>query len=288
MFQRGRVYSLQIGDSSEALLIDSLQITFDIYKSSNNTQKSNSCAIEIYNLSNESLKILEKDFITCIFSVGYYETGVKPLFIGQVTQISTRKNGVDRVTQIQMGSGYVDLNHQVLNKVLPAGKSYKDAVEEVRKQMPGVVRGVYAGININNQIIYGYPLTGTPRDILDEITSSNNMEYRVDNNILYVNDVNGTSDTDRSLSPILTKESGLLEEPYYQSGDRKEKKKFRKPGIQFSALLNPDVKPGSFIQLKIDSDKDGWYKVDSCRYYGDYRGSDWTMEIFTSRGVEDA
>lgn len=288
MFQRGRIYNLQVGDSSDALNINNLQVTFDIYKSNNNKEKSNSCSIEIYNLSLESLKTLEKDFITCILSVGYYESGLKPLFIGQATQIHTRKNGTDRVTQLQMGSGYIDLNHTTLNKIIPPGKTVKDVLEEIRKQMPGVVRGVYAGVNINNQIIYGYPLSGSAREALDEVSSAHNVEYRVDDNILYANDINGTIDSNKSLAPVISFSSGLLEEPYYQSGDRKEKKKFRKAGIQFSMLLNPEVKPGGLIKLEAGGDKDGWYKVDSCRYYGDYRGGDWAMEVFTSTEADDA
>ena len=56
--QRAREYQLIVGDwkNGDGLLIENLQVTFDISKSSNNKDRTNSAAIEIYNLSDESLK----------------------------------------------------------------------------------------------------------------------------------------------------------------------------------------------------------------------------------------
>ena len=56
--QINRVYELIVGNavSGEGLQINDLQCTFDISKSSSNKDKTNSASIEIYNLSNESLK----------------------------------------------------------------------------------------------------------------------------------------------------------------------------------------------------------------------------------------
>ena len=70
-FQRNRQYLLTVGDTSigEGLEINNLQITFDISKSSSNKDKTNSAAIEIYNLSDDSLKLIDVDYPAARFSV---------------------------------------------------------------------------------------------------------------------------------------------------------------------------------------------------------------------------
>lgn len=297
MFQRDRVYKLVVGDSrsGKAIEIHDLQVTFDCSKSSNNTNQSDSCAIEIYNLSDETLKYFEGSFVAADFYVGYKEIGMKRLFAGQITQVTTRKNQTDRVTQIIMGSGYTELNYTLLNKVVPAGKTVKDVVEEIRKEMPGVVRGIYAGTNLNNPVIYGYPLHGTPKEMLQEIGRANNVEWRVDNQVLYANDVKGAIGKSAF---VFSKDTGLIEVPYKTSGNLNgnlkhggSKPKNPKsstttsttvvPGVQFKALLNPEVLPGTIIELK-DTELDGFYKVDNVRFTGDYRGESWYIECFCS------
>lgn len=113
LIQKNRQYKLIIGNyqTTNALEIDALQVTFDISKSVNNKKKTNSASIEVYNLTDDQLKILDTDFPAAVFSAGYEDTGgVKRLFSGQVNNVTTRKSGTDRVTQIQMGSGYTELD----------------------------------------------------------------------------------------------------------------------------------------------------------------------------------
>lgn len=282
MKQKNRQYELIIGDwqNKEGLRITDLQVTFDISKASNNKEQTNSAAIEVYNLSEESLRMLETDFPVAVFSAGY-EGNVKRLFAGEVVELSTRMNGPDRVTQILMGSGYVALTQVILNKVIPPGKTIKDVIEEVRKELPGVSRGVYAGTNINNTVVYGYGATGTAKEILNELARAHSIEWRVDNNVLYVNDTKGTIDKDYSTAPVISSSTGLIEIPYYTSGKTKRAKKEEgeEHGVQFKTLLNPEIRPGSIVRLE-SSTITGWYKVTSARFYGDYRGNDWYVECY--------
>lgn len=286
-FQRNRQYSVIIGDANtpEGIEVTQLEVRFDISKSSNNKEKTNSAVVEIYNLSDDHIKLLNTDYPICVFSAGYVDTGgVRRLFAGQVTQVTTRKNGTDRVTQIQMGNGYTDLNHQQLSSLAAPGKSYKDVIEEnIRGKLPNVDRGVYAGLNCNNQVIWGYSLSGTPKEMLNEICESNNMEWSIEENTLYIRDINGTTDENFDQAFVVNKESGLIENAYYTSGDRRRSKKDKdkKQGVQWKMLLNAEIVPGSIVKLE-DTLINGWFKVDSCRHYGDFRAGDWYTEVFCS------
>jgi|SRR5690554_113532 len=284
MIQANRRYVLQIGGESDGLVIKDLQVTFDITKSSDNTDKTNSASIEVYNLSPESLKVLDIDYPYAVFSAGYVGLdgkypGVKRLFAGQVTNVTTRRSGPDRVTQILMGDGYVELNHQILSKLVSPGRTVKDVAEDIRKAIPNVSRGVYNGTNINSQLIYGYPLQGTPRKMLDELSRKYQLEWQLDDDVLYVHDSDRANDENFADAYVISKNSGLIENAYRASGDsrRSEKDKDKKQAVQWTQLLNPNLLPGNIVKLE-DTFIKGWYKLEEVRHTGGWRDSAWYTE----------
>lgn len=280
--QRNRQYRLIIGDykSGNGLLIEKLQVTFDISKSTNNKNRTNSASIEVYNLSEETLKILDTDYPAAVFEAGYLDTeGPKRLFAGQVTNVATRKSGTDIVTQLLLGSGYVELNHSTLSDLVPAGKNVKDAIENLRKAI-NADRGVYNGTNINNPLISGYPLSGTPKEMLDELAEKYQLDWQLDDGVLYVHDNDRPATEQYQSAYVISPFTGLIERPYRVSGDkrRSKKDKAKKPGVQMKILLNPSIKAGDIIRIEEGLLK-GWYKVDSLRHYGSWRGDSWTTDI---------
>lgn len=282
ILQRNRQYRLTVGDykTGNGLLIEDLQVTFDISKSTNNKNRTNSASIEIYNLSEESLKTLDTDYPVAVFEAGYSDTGgPKRLFAGQVTNVSTRKSGTDIVCQITMGSGYTELNHETLSDVVPPGNNVQDAIEKLRKAI-GADRGVYNGTNLNNEIIYGYPLSGTPKEMLDELAEKYQLDWQLDDGVLYVHDNDRAATEQFQLAYVISPFTGLIERPYRVSGDkrRSKKDKVKKPGVQLKILLNPDIKAGDIIKIEEGLLK-GWYKVDSIRHTGSWRGDNWATEI---------
>lgn len=282
ILQRNRQYRLTVGDykTGNGLLIEDLQVTFDISKSTNNKNRTNSATIEVYNLSEESLKVLDTDYPAAMFEAGYLDTGgPKRLFSGQVTNVSTRKSGTDIVCQLTMGSGYTELNHETLSDVVPPGNNVQDAIEKLRKAI-GADRGVYNGTNLNNEIIYGYPLSGTPKEMLDELAEKYQLDWQLDDGVLYVHDNDRAATEQFQLAYVISPFTGLIERPYRVSGDkrRSKKDKVKKPGVQLKILLNPEIKAGDIIQIEEGLLK-GWYKVDSIRHTGSWRGDNWFTEI---------
>lgn len=279
--QINRKYELIIGNyqSGDGLLIQDLQVTFDISKSSNNKDKTNSAAIEIYNLSDESLKILDTDYPAAVFSAGYRDIGLKRLFSGEVTLVSTRKSGTDRITQIVMGSGYQALNHQLLSQLTAPGRNVRDVLEEIRKAIPGVSRGVYNGTNLNNNLLYGYPLMGTPKEMLNELSEKYSLDYQVEDDVLYVHDKGRANTENFAQAYVFSGTTGLIESPYRVNlqTKRSKKDKVKKQGVQFKSLLNPDIQAGDIIKLE-DTELDGFYKVDDLRHNGSYRDTPWYTE----------
>lgn len=285
--QKNRVYSLIVGDTktnNAFEITNQLQVTFDISKSTDNKKRTNSAAIEIYNLNPEQIKILDTDYPAAALSVGYLDTGsLKRVFGGQVTNVSTRKNGTDIVTQLQLGSGYTDLNHEVLSEIVAPGQTVKEVAETIRKALPGVSRGVYNGTNLNNEILYGYPLMGSPKEMLDQLADKYALDWQVDDDVLYVKNNDRANNENFNQAYVISAYTGLSENAYRVSGDRKRSKKdkAKKPGVQMKILLNPDIVAGDIIRLE-DTYITGWFRVDSLRHTGGWRSRAWYTEIKAS------
>lgn len=280
-----RKYRLQVGNAitGEGLDITNLQVTFDISKSSSNKDKTNSASIEIYNLSDENLKLLDVDYPAAVFSAGYRDIGIKRLFAGQVTNVTTRKSGTDRITQIQMGAAYTEINHQVMSQLVAPGRTVQDVAEDIRKAIPGVSRGVYNGTNLNNPVIYGYPLQGTPKEMLNELSEKYSLDWQIDDDILYVHNNDRASTENFEQAYVISKYTGLVDNAYRTSGDlrRATKDKAKIQSVQWQMLLNPDILPGSIVKLE-DTLITGWYKITDLRHYGGWRDVPWFTDVRAS------
>lgn len=288
ILQRDRKYVLTIGDykTGDGIQITDLQVRFDASKSADNKRTGNSATIEVYNLSRATLGRLETEFLEATLAVGYAATGVQTIVTGNVTHTTTVKQGTDTVTQLQLGEGYVALNHKRLKSLVAPGQSVQDVVEEIRKQMPGVVRGAYVGTNLSNKVLYGYPLNGTPRAMLDRLCKEMRLEWRVDNGALYITHENGLLSKDTTSVPRIDVDSGLIDIPFYAAGDSKlPTNKQHKAGVQFKMLLNPEIIPGKMVYLvsSVMPNMTGFYRVNDVRHTGDFRGTDWYTEVTASR-----
>jgi hypothetical protein len=296
--QKDRVFSLTIGDyktgngllienpkrDSQSLVDNPWQITFDVSKSADNKRNNgNSAVIEIYNLSDSQIKLLESDYLEVNFQVGYKDTGAHSLVVGNVTETSTIKSGNDYITQLKIGEGYTDLNHQQLAKMVSPGKTVADVLEEIRLQMPGVSRGAYTGTNLNNPIIFGWRLKGSPREMLMKLCEAQKLEYNINAGVLNVSSENGLLSKDTQLAPVLNANTGLIDLPFYTSetGRKPKKDAKRRRGVQFKALLNTDIVPGKIVKLE-SKWINGFFRVNSARFSGDFRGNDWYVECFCS------
>ena len=288
ILQRDRKYVLTIGDykSGDGVQITDLQLRFDVSKSADNKRSANSATVEVYNLSRATLGRLETEFLEATLAVGYAATGVQTILTGNVTETRTVKQGTDTVTQLILGEGYTALNHNRLKSLVAPGQTVQDVIEEIRKQMPGVVRGAYVGTNLSNKVLYGYPLNGTPRAMLDRLCKEQRLEWRVDNGALYLSEENGLLSKDTSDVPLVSEDSGLIDIPFYAASDSKlPTNKRHKAGVQFKMLLNPEIIPGKMVRLesKVMPALTGFYRVNDARFTGDYRGGDWYVEVTAAR-----
>jgi hypothetical protein len=277
--QINRDYELVIGDtgSEDALVIrPPMALTFNVTKSSTNVHKHDSGEIEITNLPDDALKVLSGDYPAAILKVGYVGQQLITILSGEIISASTRKQGTDKITQILIGSGYVALNHENIEAVVPEGQTVKQVIELLQKEIPGVNKGVFSGFNINSVCLYGYPMSGTARQILENLCNTYNLSYNIDNNVLNVFDKNGSIDENYQLAPLIDETSGLVDIPYETRVDVGKAKKSldNKGGVHFKCLLNPTLIAGSIVKIE-SKPINGWFIISDLRHYGGNRENDW-------------
>jgi len=295
--QFNRVYSLVVGTKDDAIEINNLHITFDVVKTSSNKDRKNSAWVEIYNLSEGRRRSLEQPYVQVRLKVGYVDTGLYTLFSGQVVNISTSKvtpylskrSGADIVTRLEIDEFYTELNGEAVSRIVPEGRTVKTVIEEVVKELEGVTKTRYGGNNIHISLPNGYPAYGTPRQILDNLSEEYDIEWQIDDSVLYVSDVGGSYMRDRSGVPLIGQTSGLIGRPEFINEDarrlrRQVKGKTPKYSeekqnhLRLKILLNPTIVAGSIVKLDFDT-LSGYYKVTEVTHKGGYRDIEWSSTL---------
>lgn len=280
--QKDRQYELRVSDKSgKGYVIDNLHIDFTVSKSSNNKQKPNKASLRIYNLSEERQKWFETPFLEVTLLVGYVGLGMHKLFSGQITIAGTQKQGTDTVTELQLDTLYTELNGKKVSQTAPAGSSVKEIIEKVSLGM-NVVKVVYSGENIKKAFVDGYPMLGTPRQILTELAEAFELEWQVDQQFLYISDVGKSYMTDNSKAYVIGENSGLIERPYYDNIEKRrgkgDKLKEARRGVKLKVLLNPAINAGSVIKIDF-GEFTGFYKVERLTHKGGIYTEEWETEL---------
>jgi hypothetical protein len=294
-YQRNRIYSLVVGTEEDAVEINNLNIRFNIVKTSSNKDKKNNAYVEIFNLSESRRKALEEDYVQVSLKVGYSDTGLKELFSGQVVNVSTteidpfltKRQGTDLITRLTIDELYERLNAQAIKGLIPAGKTVKDVINFVSNYLPEVARKDISGEKVKTSLIDGYPISGTPRKILDDLSKAYGIEWQIDMGVLYVSDEDGNSDNKQEVYSV-GQFSGLIERPEFISNDSKKikkKNKNKKDNLKFKILLNPEIIAGSIIKLEFE-DLTGYYRVSEVTHAGEFRGTQWYSTIIARQKVD--
>lgn len=282
ILQRDRNYVLVVGIPGKGEIeITGLHITFQVKKSSDNKKKGNQASVSIYNLSEDKRKALEVSNVPVRLDVGYLYTGLHELFHGESTDVRTDRRGEDIVTTITLDAAYTGLNHRLVSKLAAPGSTVEEIIRNLATSMPDVSRTKFSGKGLKQRAVDGYPMSGTPRQILTEVCNAFGLEWQVDSGILYVTDVVESYMTEGQAF-VLNEMSGLIERPEVTEVEKQrkkdDKKKKGRKGLTIKMLLNPILQAGGLIKLEY-GDLSGFYKVIDIQHEGEIYGSNWMTTI---------
>lgn len=285
-----RYCKLTVEGGGEAIDLSALRIRFNVAQ--HTLQSPNVGDITISNLSDQTVQRIKNEGTTVTLEAGY-QSGYGLIFKGQIIQKRRgRENPVDTYLNILAQGGDQAYNHAVVNKSLAAGHTYRDQVNVAYEAMKpfGISLGYIADLGAK-KMPRGRVLFGMARDVLRTVAMSTGTSWSIQNNQL-------TVVKDSEAAPggaiVLNSRTGMIGLPV-QTID----------GIQVQCLLNPNIGPGTLIQInqadiqeaKFDpgylgevnnsmiptTADDGFYKVLVVNQIGDTRGQPWYSDMLCIR-----
>ena len=285
-----REYSLTVEGAGSAIDASDLRIRFKVDQ--NTLQRPNSAEITITNLSNETADKIQKEGKLVTLSAGY-EGASKLLFKGDIIQKRKgRENPVDTYLTILATSGDKAYNFAVVNKSLAAGHTFRDQVNAAFEPMKehGITLGHIGDLG-SKVMPRGRTMFGMARDFLRDIAFSTNTAWSIQNNKLQVLE---NQKTLPGQAVVLNSQTGMVGMPVQTIN-----------GIIVRCLLNPEIRPGTRIQINQSSiqtaafspnytaevqnsmlpsiAEDGFYKALVVDHVGDTRGNPWYTDIVCIR-----
>lgn len=282
-----RSASLIVADAEEALDLTQMHFRFSYRQWV--MQTPNILSVRVYNLSDNTVAKIEKEFKRVVLRAGYAgNEGV--LFDGTIKQTKRGKeNPTDTYFDILAADADKPYNQSVSSVTLAAGASPMDELAAMQKALEpfGVTLGPVPALP-ETRLPRGRTLYGMTRDFLDEFCRHHGLTFTFTNNVMNLVPINGYLP---GPAVVLTSRTGMIGIPE-QTED----------GIMVRCLINPQITPGKLLHIdnasinqttihevgfpNINSipiisptNADGFYKVIAVDAEGDTRGQAWYQMI---------
>lgn len=251
----------QIGNINSATET-ALHISFSIEKSS--VESPNNAKVQIWNLSDTNLKVLDTKDCIVELKAGYRDN-IALILVGNVSSAITVKDGADKMTELEIVDGLVELRDANISISLNGKIDGKDLYEHIANAM-GIT------ITFANDLTYkifpnGFSYVGKAKNALHKVANACGHIWSIQNGILQIT-AEGKAISTRSY--LLTGETGLIGIPKriaINSG--------AETGWEIEYFLNGAINVNDVVQIK-SSVINGYYLVNKITINGDNFEGDWT------------
>ena len=223
------------GDDVQAVSISGLRIDFEVIKYDGAAP--DIATIRIFNLSPDRRALTRERYRRVILEFGYSTDTVAILFIGEVFNVVTsREGGTDIVTTLYCGSGVNVLENGFAQQRFPIGAAIRDMVEAVGKAAEdfGVqFAGISDAINESGEpATRGRVVQGSIDSVLRELLEGTGFRYSINDGVLSIDQP--TVDDDSSV--VIAPDRGLI-------GSLRE----TNAGYDFTCICNPSIRVGQTV-----------------------------------------
>lgn len=258
-------YGFKIG--TETSVQDALHVSFSVEKSRSETP--NDAKIQIWNLGPENLKVLDTPDCAIELKAGYDNSNTL-LIVGNVSSVVTTLDGNDKMTEISVADGLVELRDCEISVSFNGSVNSKDVYIYVAKKM-GLT------IAFADDLSYcimpnGFSFVGKGRNALQKIASANCHNWTIQNKIIQI------TNPGRSIGGIgylLNADTGLINIPKrisINTGETGEQKTVN--GWEIEYFLNGAIGVNDVIRVE-SSQCNGYFLVYKITIDGDNYEGDW-------------
>ena len=250
---RERRSILYLSDTTgSSIVFDSADWYYDFNIKKDNKEQPNTSEINIYGVSQKTIKKIEDNSVYAVLYAGYGDS-LQIILSGVISDVFASKSGVDSVVTISSQEGANSYRTAFINKSYKAGTSVKEILNDLISQYgcSGTdIKDVPEDLKFQN----GRTLTGLVNKHLREICNYANLEYSVQGDVLQVHAKNGYNGKDCYLVDV---ETGLIGSPQRK---RKKKRKAKTDVdaessdsafmVNLETLLNPNFIPSTILKVK--------------------------------------
>ena len=260
-------------------LLEGVRISFEIEMTDNRT--TNTAKIDVYNLSQETIGLLEQKDASCILKIGYDDEELSTLFIGNIVEFEHDFTGSDVITKITCKDGYIPLTEKKLSLSFAADSTTKQIIDKIVAEL-NLTKGDYSTIP---SYVYkqGFSFIGSPGKALELVLSRIGYEWTIINNVLVISKENESNNA--TIMQFLSSATGLLDKPK-RFKDKQirviktsaTKKNKLLDGWKIKSLIIPSIQPKSLISVESD-ELEGIFLVKAVKFSGDTHDNTWYAEI---------
>lgn len=253
-----------------ATVITDLRVSFKIEKK---LQKNpNTAEIVIYNLNEASRALLQKKPLQITLEAGY-EGSTAVLWLGDMTFSSSKLEGVNWMTTIEVANGARAFEHARVNRSFPAGTGMTSFITEITSKMglgtsiPPELQADLGGTLIK----HATAIRGRASKSLDKTLKPQGLEWSIQDNqvqILRPNQLRADQ------AWLISESTGLIGSPDFNA----PKKPGEKPVLKCNIYLHAGLVPGQKIRVESRAIQ-GVFRLEAVTHTGDTRDKAWFSEI---------
>lgn len=267
-----RQIELQIGKPGEiGLLIKDLRISFSVEKT--DTESANTAIIQIYNLTDDTIKRINRAGNILILRAGYEDEGIKTLFFGTVINSTDMKTGTERILEIQVADGVENIQDKNLTISYRAGTTVQKIFNDLILLFGLPLTNI--GFSLSGQYVNGWSFCGKIKDAITEVLDKAGLSWTVQNNQLVV--IESGKSVERT-GLFLTPDTGLLDSPEILVDTDNTPTEEPPARYKIRSLLFPQLFPGVDFKLK-SKNVSGNFKVETAKFSGDNYEGDFICEL---------
>lgn len=243
-----------------------LHLSFSIEKSDEET--ANTAKIQIWNLSDSNLKILDTKDCVVELKAGY---GGKDalLLVGNITRVVTSFAQADRLTEIEVVDGRVELRDTYLTVSFSGAVDCQEVYQSIANQM-GLP--ILFGENLSHKILpNGFCFVGKARTALQKLANACHHAWTIQNQVIQITEGHQPISTKGHL---LSSDTGLIRIPKRITIGSDTKNATAQIGWEVEYFLNGGIGINDVVQVKSQA-VNGYFRVHKVTFDGDNMEGDW-------------
>lgn len=260
-----RAYKLTLGNAKEAKEISKLRVSFKIDKTI--TSEPNYAEISIYNLNEESKKLLKEKVYDAIQLEAGYEGDLGLIFSGEIISFTTKKDSCDLITILKCSDAQTLYNSKAYF-ALNEGANEEDLLRTIldkNKIETGSIK-----LNSNKVFSKSKIVAGNIKDILDTVAKNNNSYWYFQEGKL---NFSPKVDFKAGMGYELSQESGLIGSP-----------EATEEGLEVTSLLRHDFSIDASVRIvSIFEEYNDDYRIIKLQHEGDIMSEVWHSKMLLSR-----